>query len=271
MDNPLEKLAQLYRSGMNALQIATQVGLSSTHTKRLLKRIVVLRTRREWADFRNQQKDLQHPIICEDLSYVYGVYRGDGCITGTRILLQVTNKSFAHSFADALVRLGYGTGHVGYVPQHHPRQEMFIVKVTARGLIQWIENEASFAVVDKYPAAFLKGFFESEGHLALLTRRTSTSRQRYAVQMANTERELIDWCEEILIREGFTPRRLRTHTPAGRPYYRISLFKQAEMLRFFSWVHPVFKTPHGNPQGSPQNGIRVSGNLQRLEVDEPCE
>lgn len=253
------ELKQLYERGLSTDVISVRTGISRTHVKRLLKNVgTKTRTKQQWA---NLKASAYVPQIIPHLAYIYGVYLGDGCIFRDRLLLQVTESAFARSFADALLHLGVGTGHVGYTtaPQRRARKPLYVVSVNAKGLTTWLLSQATAALPDLFPFDFLRGLFESEGYW---------SGNQLGV-VCNTEEWIVRRCEHLLLKAGYHPRFAVRTTPAGKPFFRLFLYRKAEQSRFIEEVRPCIR--QANPQVSRGNGIRVPRKLQRLRSDEPCK
>lgn len=103
-----------------------------------------------------------------ELSYVIGVYMGDGSIhkksNGRYLIkLKVVDKEFAEAFASSLERLGIKAT-LGF-ERDSTRVDRFYVEGSNKTLFQLLSSskENLFFLAEKYPREFLRGFFDSEG------------------------------------------------------------------------------------------------------------
>ena len=258
-DKRRDEILSLYNEGMSTPDIAERTGISKTHVKRLLLKVgIVFRSNGEWAKLK---ADKYVPVIVEDLVYIYAVILGDGCIYRDRIILQVTDRELALSFAEALNRLGFGTGHVGFVAhdKHSNRKAKHVVSVNAQRLVRWLDKCDTEKLVSSFPLAFLRGLFESEGYWS----------GRSLGVVCNTQRDIIEKCREILVDLGYSPILKVRSTPAGRPFYRLFLHRKAEQSRFITEVNPCIR--QGNLQPSSAKAIEVVEKVQRLGNDDANE
>ncbi|WP_168188377.1 LAGLIDADG family homing endonuclease [Thermococcus indicus] len=131
-----------------------------------------------------------HSDPSPELSYVIGVYLGDGSVhrksNGRYLIkLKVIDREFAEAFANALEKLGIRAT-VGF-ERDSTRVDRFYVEGSNKTMFQLLSGpwERLFSLAGEYPAQFLKGFFDSEGFPVISAGRTFT------VQVAAVNSDLV--------------------------------------------------------------------------------
>lgn len=133
------------------------------------------------------------------LSYVIGVYLGDGSIHNKdngkyRIKLKVVDREFAEAFYNALKTLGLHP--VFGFENDSTRVNRFYVEGSSKALYGFLKNpiEFLFEVAELYPAEFLRGFFDSEGFPVV----SAGKRFRVYVEAVNSNLKLLEFSRKLL-------------------------------------------------------------------------
>ncbi|HDD31860.1 MAG TPA: DNA endonuclease [Thermococcus litoralis] len=133
------------------------------------------------------------------LAYVIGVYFGDASVGvhgnyKYRLRLKVVDKEFAEAFARALKEIG-AKPHMGY-ENNITRSGRWYVESTSKSLYMFLKQpkEKLFEVAREYPKEFLRGFFDSEGHVYV---DKNTFRSAY-IAAYNYDLDVLDFSRELL-------------------------------------------------------------------------
>ncbi|WP_048056621.1 LAGLIDADG family homing endonuclease [Thermococcus sp. 4557] len=125
-----------------------------------------------------------------ELSYIIGVYLGDGSIhmkdNGRYVVkLKVIDREFAEAFANALDKLGIKAT-MGF-ERDSTRVDRFYVEGSNKALFRLLSGsrERLLSLAGEYPVEFLKGFFDSEGFPTISAGKT------FAVQVAAVNSDLV--------------------------------------------------------------------------------
>ncbi|MBU3905068.1 MAG: hypothetical protein KJ906_02895, partial [Nanoarchaeota archaeon] len=110
-----------------------------------------------------------------ELSYLLGVLKGDACIYKTKygrryeyiIQLGVRDKEFAEYFLDSIEKIF--SRRVKIIQYRDDRNKLFYrVSMRSKTFFEWYgskTNEDIYGIAKKFPNAFIKGVFDSEGNL----------------------------------------------------------------------------------------------------------
>lgn len=209
----------------------------------------------------------------EDLAYVLGVLKGDGCIDfknkSGRIRLSQTRSEFAISFETALKNIGFNP--------HTSIDDMFKRKNSGFGrkaqyyyvtygysikFAQWYKQlslediEKILGDKSEFIEAFIRGFYESEGcnyirPQRLVKKWKGTS---WTIKIEGTNGELYDLVERLLIKLGFNfGRGYRDRKEFNwKPIHILRSSKQLRNYRFIEEIAPCIKNqvPLGSMQRS---------------------
>lgn len=133
----------------------------------------------------------------EELSYLLGVLYGDGTCYKDKghyaIRLEANDKEFVVEFARCLASV---TGREKYSIYCNKRKQ-FIVVGSSKKLYRFLEERLSLShkeVIEKYPASFIRGFFDSEGSVHHIQKRKNA----YRISMCNTNYALLLYVKELL-------------------------------------------------------------------------
>lgn len=141
------------------------------------------------------------------LAYILGAISGDGCIASNRkgICLNVVDDPFVEEFERHANSIGVHVWKKKYPPKGEEKQWRWYVIALSRSLVEWYENlnyEKIKRVALLYPANFLEGFFDAEGHAYLgSTNKNGKYKQRRAF-MVNTNLRLLEIAKECVEKLG---------------------------------------------------------------------
>lgn len=143
------------------------------------------------------------------LLYILGVLKGDGSTPYNKNVNYVTklgvrDKEFALAFCKALHTVGLYNARVHrYLRDGKAHYECW---AGCKEFAEWC-NAKPLSIIkkmsrnnDKLAFAFLKGFYESEGNLTQEKKHGTIS-----ITMTNTNKELIDFIEELIKKLGYSP------------------------------------------------------------------
>ena len=186
-----------------------------------------------------------------ELSYVIGVSLGDGSTYYNkksqcyRICLTVKAKEFADSFSKAISRIVGRTTPYKVMPC---KRNLYHVEIGCYVLFTFLRQplEKLKLYIKAFPKDFLRGFYESEGNLAIhkyywdiKKRKRIRKTFQLRLNMSNLRRELLLIAKEALEDLGLHP------TLVG-PYkacklYQVFLSRNNEVRRFMNLVMPCIK------------------------------
>ncbi|NJE01107.1 LAGLIDADG family homing endonuclease [Thermococcus sp. JdF3] len=148
-----------------------------------------------------------------ELSYVIGVYLGDGSIhrkSNGRYLvkLKVIDEEFAKAFAESLQRLGVRTT-VG-LESDSTRVDRFYVEGSNKTLFQLLSSskETLFSLSERYPVQFLRGFFDSEGFPTVNAGKTFDVK----VGVVNSDVQVLKFAKKLLKELGIRSRMVKLYS-----------------------------------------------------------
>jgi hypothetical protein len=190
-----------------------------------------------------------HPEESRALFYILGVLEGDGYVeryTPYKIALGVTDESFVKEFYKALEMIGLKPSDKAiYVeqPQHRKnsfegRKQLYRLRVYSKSFSNWYWDIFDYGFIlknifkEEYMLSFLKGMFESEGHLDKKTLRA---------RMGNTNKELLELCKIILENYGFHPTMILGSNEGNLPYYYLTINRRLETTSFIDKINPCIE------------------------------
>lgn len=138
-----------------------------------------------------------------ELSYIIGVYFGDGTITKYKTIrsyshvfqLIAKDKDFVEEFLRCFNKISNKTYTVrlyGKYYRAHPCSEQFYGYICDKDIIDFNN------VVLKHPFGFLKGFFDSEGGVDII------SKFGRRIRISNTDFNLLNYVSDILLKIGIS-------------------------------------------------------------------
>ncbi|RLF79430.1 DNA endonuclease [Thermococci archaeon] len=191
----IEYIDELRRKGVNYSQIAERI-MNEKGIK--ISRVTISR----WCKGRHNPYNRIKVVNLEpspSLAYVTGIYFGDGSVNihsdhKYRLRLKVVDKEFAEAFARALKEIG-AKPHMGY-ENNITRSGRWYVESTSKSLYMFLKQpkEKLFEVAREYPKEFLRGFFDSEGHVYV---DKNTFRSAY-IAAYNYDLDVLDFSRELL-------------------------------------------------------------------------
>jgi len=144
----------------------------------------------------NKRRRFNHPDLfpSSELSYLIGVYVGDGCITKIgydyAIRLSAKDKEFVEKFAKVLAIVNKKAE---VYPICKTKRGLFATIGRSKELYYFIKNKEYYEVIQTYPHEFIEGFFDSEG---TVTKNKLCNSWRIA--FSNTDLELIELVQWML-------------------------------------------------------------------------
>ncbi len=193
--------------------------VSNEHDLKLPKATVI-----RWCKGTHNPLNRIHTISLEpspELSYVIGVYLGDGSVhlksNGRYVIkLKVIDKEFAEAFADALKKLGIGVT-VGF-ERDSTRVDRYYVEGSNKALFQLLtgSRERLFSLAEDYPVQFIRGFFDSKGFPVI------SAGKSFKVEVAavNSDLEVLEFVQRCLERLGITSKISRLYSRGHRVIIR---------------------------------------------------
>jgi intein-encoded DNA endonuclease-like protein len=132
----------------------------------------------------------------EELAYVIGVVLGDGSAINYTIRLRAKDKEFVEEFARCLATV-LGRSPIKII--YEKSTECYIAEVHSKTLWELLKKPVDLERLRKYiehcekcMAAFLRGFFDSEGHV----------NERGYVVIDNTDYALLEYVQQLLKKIG---------------------------------------------------------------------
>ncbi|MCD6189481.1 MAG: DNA endonuclease [Thermococcus sp.] len=191
----LEYINELRRKGVNYSQIAERI-MNEKGIK--ISRVTISR----WCKGRHNPFNRIKVVNLEpspSLAYIIGVYFGDASVNiygnyKYRVRLKVVDKEFAKAFARALKEIGANPC-MGY-ENNATRSNRWYVESNSKALYMFLKQpkEKLFEVAREYPKEFLRGFFDSEGHVYV---DKNTFRSAY-IAAYNYDLDVLDFSQELL-------------------------------------------------------------------------
>lgn len=182
------------------------------------------------------------------LSYIIGVYFGDGSITldknyKYKIKLKVADREFAEAFRDALKSIG-ANPILGF-EKNITRSSRWYVEATSKDLFMFLKQpeEKLFKVAKEYPREFLRGFFDSEGSVVWYEPRKSL-----VISASNYDVDILNFCKELLQELGIyskiylTKRQGMPIVIRGERYYynnnlyELRILRRKSVLKFYEEI-----------------------------------
>jgi len=179
------------------------------------------------------------------LSYIIGVYFGDGSITldknyKYKIKLKVADREFAEAFRDALKSIG-ANPILGF-EKNITRSSRWYVEATSKDLFMFLKQpkEKLFKVAKEYPREFLRGFFDSEAYVFV----DRYNPRRAYVSASNYDKKVLEFCQELLdeldihskiylSREKGTPVRIRgKFYRYTQNFYELRIYRRKSVAKF---------------------------------------
>lgn len=176
-----KQVVDLYLTGLSSSKIAERFNICRHAPLRWAEKLGYSHRHpvRNMVNFSNER----------DLSYLYGVYRGDGSVDKKRsaFRVEVKNIEFITSIKNSFINIGLSPK-LTVSNRHHA---MHILSVFSKNLCDYIltyPKESGYfpSSVDTYPIDFVRGVYESDGtcQLQYTTKGTPTS-WRWTLEMAD--------------------------------------------------------------------------------------
>lgn len=189
------------------------------------------------------------------LSYLLGVYFGDGCVhccNGVwRFRLSVTDLAFAQSVCRALRILGTKASLTPIEPQKDGYKPTFLVSAGVKMLGEYLGDKGDRTLIEvgmAWPLDFLRGLYESEGSYMFRRGRPSI------VAFCTTNRALLDKPLRFMKDSFLFPSVSKCTLPSGKRFFRVSIFSNVGVRKFMSHVNPCIKI-------SPRQDVDIETNV----------
>jgi intein-encoded DNA endonuclease-like protein len=198
----------------------------------------------------------------EELAYVIGVNLGDGYAVRkkrsnkTKIGVIVKDKEFAAEFGRCLAKV-LGRGPIK--PSYRNDVGKYVVEVRSQTLCELLERPVELGKLKKYiehcnkcTAAFLRGFADSEGSVNM----------RGYIYIYNTNRELLEYIKELLVRLGIETTGPWPIRRQGKTFYDPRAMKSYAYKKDYYYLY--IQTKH-NQKFYKVVGFTIKRKLWRLE------
>lgn len=178
------------------------------------------------------------------LSYVLGVILGDGCVYlrekgNYTVRLNVCDKVFAERFSEAVRLLGFTPGRIIRVKaQREEWRDAWLSYFYSNAFGNWyttLSLDERLEMGIKFPDAFTRGFYESEG---TLTRHHG----RLELSMSDTHGngKILTTIQNHLP-HGITSHCYSFKRKDGATVYQLEITRGLDVRRFLAWVMPCIK------------------------------
>ena len=190
--------------------------------------------------------NLLRPILdsSPDLSYILGVLYGDGCVYAAKqyhIILSTVDKPFAESFKESLNQIGLHSKLYLRKYSDGKRKNQWLICGCSKIFTLWFKklsiNDLE-RIACLYPIDFIRGFYESEGHVNVSKSLTKIYRRIF---IDNTNGEMTAMIYELLRNQGFHPTFRKFRNPPWKDRFRVRLSRKQEVDRFLFVVNPCIK------------------------------
>lgn len=201
--------------------------------------------------------------MSEDLAYILGVLKGDGCvckyrhnnIEKYRVALNVTDKNFALCFYKSLRKIGLNPSSCETMPSNGiGKKRQYIVHAYSKILGMWykkltLEKLKKILDNENHIVFFLKGFYEAEGSLYL----NKKNNKNMCIRIFNSDESLLSFVKYLTDKIGFSfnfygPYSNHFSTFANersRKMYNLNTSIRVDVLKFMRLINPCTKNIRG--------------------------
>lgn len=179
------------------------------------------------------------------LSYVLGAILGDGCVYRRKkgnytIRLQVCDKVFAKKFSDAVKLIGFKPGKlIQEKAKEKGWRDKWLSYFYSDAFGNWYTSMTLNDRIElgmKFPDAFVRGFYESEGTLV-------RHHGRLELHIYDTHADgLIIYSIQKNLPHGIVSHIFHRHIDNGGICYMLSITRDLDVRRFLAWTMPCMKT-----------------------------
>lgn len=228
-----EELSILYfDKGMDLVQIGKVYGVTASSILYWAKKLGI-----------EYRRHLQEIVTFDSpvLSYILGVLHGDGFLySGSgrkQIILSVTDKEFAYSFAAALNKIGINTFTIPIVAQPEgwkPQWKTVGESLRFHEFFHSMSSEERISKGMKYPLDFIRGVYESEG---------SVKYHKGSLEFAiyTTNKLLATIICDYLITTGYDVTIFNKILASGKDIFLVSIYKEFDIKKFMVNINPCIK------------------------------
>lgn len=180
------------------------------------------------------------------LSYILGCILGDGCVYLRKdrrytVRFSVCDRVLAEEFAKAARLVGFGCNKITRCkPSEEYHRALWLVCLYSDDFGVWYEKLGMKGRLEtglKFPANFVRGFYESEGTIV-------RHRERVELSITDTHHEglLINAIKDVLP-NGIEAKTYRfAPREAGlQARHVLAIYRQLDVARFLAWVMPCIK------------------------------
>lgn len=193
-----------------------------------------------------------------DFAYLIGVMLGDGFFSNvdhTKIIgLRTTEREFAVSFQNCLMRLGYSPRWGETNSQKGT--PLYQVRLTGKELVAYfklleMDDLRKLIGTDReLIILILKGFYESEGCVGYLSRKKNNRARGYRIRMGCSLKEIVEYIFELTklldYNCNFRDDSVKYKNRIANQY-RIYISRKSEVIRFFKEINPCIKRTIRSP------------------------
>ena len=208
-----KEIIRLYvEEGLSSMDIAKKYNLCDSTVQRYLrKQGVIIRNPSEAR--KQKHKNMLNLEPSESLAYVLGVIEGDGWVSSDSngfknvIGLYVKDYDFILEFKKHLENIGFNSFHIDkkeLSKKNSKHNDLYRLRVYSIYFSEWYYSLKKYDDYVKmfednecHMAAFLRGMFDSEGHVRVLFRKTGGILTR-TIKITNTDESLINLCGHFL-------------------------------------------------------------------------
>lgn len=193
------------------------------------------------------------------LSYLIGVYFGDGCANQYQFIVQVADRAFADQCLNAIRQIGLRPTIREIKPLSEKRRVQWRVVAASRPFANWmkvltIPYVAEFLKEPDYLKEFMRGFYESEGHAGQHLRKIRAPHARvgdpsydriYAstrLTMTNVDKDTLEFVRQCAAERGHElTLRFARKTTSGKDAFELVMTERSGIDRFLADIRPVIK------------------------------
>jgi len=194
----------------------------------------------------------------ENLSYVLGVIKGDGCVcigenkgghTWGRVILTQIHPKFAESFENALKNLGFNSNTFIQKKSNCTQGFVYCTYGTSLRFARWYKQlsleDIGEIIGDSadFIKGFIRGFYESEGYNSIRTNQRKNL--VWTIGFGNTDEKLslfvLGLLSKLKFNFHFYADLHHVSEYSSKPYFMIYNSKKYENLRFINEIQPCFR------------------------------
>lgn len=244
-----EELYDLYWNHDNTTrEVARILGKSQCFIRYWMKKHDIAPKKNDMQE--TSKKWTLRPILApsNNLAYILGVLKGDGCVYRTKIgygvVLSVVDKLFAESFKENLTKIGLHPK-ISLRDKGNPRwKKQFAVLAYSKAFYYWYKNltlediENLLVENKEFIREFIRGFYESEGCFSYWRKG-----MMYTLEIGVTDQELLKLVQRMARCLGFDFKMDARKQKKSKTFYRLRMRGRykAKFKSFFNTIKPCIK------------------------------